>query len=169
MVRHRPSRWSAAAATAGSRPYWPPRSSLRRLLEAAGFDVSRIRSEGFAREPRRARLRRQGGRLPGVYFERHVKLALDPATDLAVLTALAVRHTAHLSRNSRRVREDGRQERFVTQRCHAVGRTTARGRLDGLLTALASDGHEMVSVEEEFVVYDSNPGVDAGWLDGGQS
>jgi hypothetical protein len=32
---------------------------------------------------------------------------------------------------------------------------------------LASGGYTVLSVEEEFVVYDSDPGVDAGWLDRG--
>lgn len=142
---------------------------LGRLLDAAGFDVSRVKIEAA---PANCDVPDSDGAAadhPGRYFEHHVKLALDPATDLAALRVLAVGHSAHLSRNARRVREDGRQERFVTQRCHAVGRVAARGRLDDLLSALASGGYAVVSVEEEFVVYDSAPGIDAGWLDGGLS
>jgi hypothetical protein len=65
------------------------------------------------------------------------------------------------------VRDDGRAERFVTQRCHAAGRATARGRLAALLGALAAGGYAVLSVEEEYVVHDTAPGVDAGWLDAG--
>lgn len=101
----------------------------------------------------------------GRYFEHHVKLALDLWADVAALISLSGRHAAHLSRNTRRERADGLLERFVTQRCHLVGRATARRRLDELLAALAVAGHKPVSVEEEFVVYDSNLGLDAGWLD----
>ncbi|MFE4972903.1 hypothetical protein ACFRAR_12405 [Kitasatospora sp. NPDC056651] len=112
----------------------------------------------------------------GRYFEHHVKLLLPaggsaartaaPAAPvrLAALTALAVRHGAHLSRNPRRVREDGRREWFVTQRCRLVGLDTAGRRLEALLGELAADGHEVVSVEREFVVVDSDEALDAGWI-----
>ncbi|MFF7725888.1 hypothetical protein [Streptomyces sp. NPDC008001] len=42
------------------------------------------------------------------YFEHHLKLLLTPDTDLAALAGLATAHRAHLSRNARRVRTDGR-------------------------------------------------------------
>ena len=101
----------------------------------------------------------------GRYFEHHVKLALDPRADLAALAAVAGRHAAHLSRNALRDRADGRRERFVTQRCFGVGRATARRRLDELLAALAAAGHAPLSVEQEFVVYDSDLAIDAGWIE----
>ncbi|MFE4516114.1 hypothetical protein ACFRMQ_18190 [Kitasatospora sp. NPDC056783] len=109
----------------------------------------------------------------GRYFEHHVKLLLPgggsatgPAAParLAALTELAVRHGAHLSRNPRRVREDGRREWFVTQRCRLVGLDTAGRRLEALLGELAADGHEVVSAEREFVVVDSDEALDAGWI-----
>ncbi|MFF2076770.1 hypothetical protein ACFVXG_18660 [Kitasatospora sp. NPDC058162] len=107
----------------------------------------------------------------GRYFEHHVKLLLPghpvPTTDIARLTELAelaVRHGAHLSRNPRRVREDGRREWFVTQRCRLVGLDTAGRRLDALLRDLAADGREVASVEREFVVVDSDEALDAGWI-----
>ncbi|WP_316528867.1 hypothetical protein [Kitasatospora brasiliensis] len=122
----------------------------------------------------------------GRYFEHHVKLLLpgptpgptpgtaladradradaaDPAR-LAALTELVVRHDAHLSRNPRRVREDGRCEWFVTQRCRLVGLDTAGRRLEALLGGLTADGREVVSVEREFVVVDSDEALDAGWI-----
>ncbi|MFC4514070.1 hypothetical protein [Streptomyces ehimensis] len=99
------------------------------------------------------------------YFEHHVKLLLTPGTDTSALTALAEAHAAHLSRNARRVRADGRAERFVTQRCRLVGRPTAERRLDALLTALRDAGYDMASSEREFVVHDSDETVDDGWID----
>ncbi|MFJ2191932.1 hypothetical protein ACIOJE_29030 [Kitasatospora sp. NPDC087861] len=106
----------------------------------------------------------------GRYFEHHVKLLLPgraSAADsarLAGLTELVVRHGAHLSRNPRRVREDGRCEWFVTQRCRLVGLSAAGLRLEALLRDLAADGHEVLSVEREFVVTDSDEALDAGWI-----
>jgi hypothetical protein len=139
--------------------------ALARQLAAYGFAVCRVKIEA-APENRDvpgsdAEASRSG---PDRHFEHHVKLALDPATDVATLTALAQSHAAHLSRNALCRRDDGRQERFVTQRCYAVGWPAARQRLERLLGDLVAGGYAVLSVEEEFVVYDSQPGVDAGWL-----
>ncbi|WP_405011822.1 hypothetical protein [Kitasatospora sp. NBC_01539] len=98
---------------------------------------------------------------PAYYFEHHVKLLLGGPPD-ARLAAAAERHDAHLSRNARRTRPDGRQEHFVTQRCRMVGSTTARQRLDGLLDELS--GHHIVSVEREFAVLDTDEALDSGWI-----
>ncbi|GIH07892.1 hypothetical protein Rhe02_59590 [Rhizocola hellebori] len=108
-----------------------------------------------------------GGEPQGRYFEHHVKLVLsDAATDrLAALAQLIAPHGARLSRNARRQRPDGRHERFVTQRCHRVGRVTARQELDALLEALRMDGQDIAEIEEEYVVYDSALRLDEGWLD----
>jgi hypothetical protein len=40
-------------------------------------------------------------------------------------------------------------------------------RLDGLVAALSAGGYIILDIEQEYVVYDSNPAVDAGWLDAG--
>jgi hypothetical protein len=140
---------------------------LSHLLNSAGFEVSRIKVEAAPWNTDIPVSDADAVNHPGRYFEHHVKLALDQVDNLAALTALAVANSAHLSRNARRVREDGKQERFVTQRCHAVGRFTARARLDAFLAALLAGKYEVLSVEEEFVVYDSAPGIDAGWIDEG--
>ena len=97
------------------------------------------------------------GEPQGRYFEHHIKLVLPDATAarLAALTQLVAPHGARLSRNARRQRPDGRHERFVTQRCHRVGRVTARRELDALLETLRTDGQDIAEVEEEYVVYDS--------------
>lgn len=55
----------------------------------------------------------------------------------------------------------------MTQRCHRVGRTTARSRLAALREALTAAGHDIVEVEEEYVVSDTALHLDAGWLTDG--
>jgi hypothetical protein len=99
------------------------------------------------------------------YFEHHVKLLLPAAADTAAVTELAARHASHLSRNARRVRPDGLRERFVTQRARLVGLATAGRRLDALLADLAAGGWQIASVEREYVVFDSDEALDAGWID----
>ncbi|WP_433087486.1 hypothetical protein ACQP1P_16175 [Dactylosporangium sp. CA-052675] len=100
---------------------------------------------------------------PDQYFEHHVKLVVDNA-GIVLARRISLRHTAHVSRNARRGDPDGRHERFVTQRCRGCGRPEARRRLDALLAELTSARLTIVEVEQEYVVLDSNPAVDAGWI-----
>ena len=103
----------------------------------------------------------------GRYFEHHVKLLLpdDDIRRRLELTALLEPLHARLSRNARRQRPDGAQERFVTQRCHRDGRVNARAWLDVLLDRLRETGYPILEVEEEYVAYDSNVSCDSGWLE----
>ncbi|MET7788205.1 hypothetical protein ABZS93_16570 [Streptomyces sp900116325] len=135
-------------------------------LRAAGFSVVRVKIEAAPWNediPRTAD--EADGLSPVCHFEHHIKLLLSGEQEVASARDVAERHSAHLSRNARRAARNGRHERFVTQRCRGVGRPEARGRLDGLLGALAAAGLEMAEVEEEFVVHDDHPAVDAGWID----
>jgi hypothetical protein len=98
------------------------------------------------------------------YFEHHLKLAIASTTDLQPLRELAQAHSAHLSRNALQLREDGSQERFITQRCLGVGRSTAKQQLQILLDSIESLGYTPIAIESEFVVYDSNLALDRGWI-----
>lgn len=124
-------------------------------LRSAGFDVVRVKLEAspFAEGvPATAE--------PGCYFEHHAKLLLPAGCDEAALAAMVMPHGAHLSRNARRVREDGLGERFVTQRCGDA----AVGRLDALIRDLRAAEYDVVGVEREYVVYDDRLSVDEGWI-----
>ena len=72
-------------------------------------------------------------------------------------------HTAHVSRNARRIRADGQAEWFVTQRSRGVGGQDAARQPTELLDRL--DGYPILSVEREFVIYDSNESIDEGWIE----
>lgn len=99
------------------------------------------------------------------YFEHHVKILLPDPSRLELLSECAHICAARLSSNSRRTRSDGRIERFVTQRISGHGATTARTELNRLLNTLTNSSFEILEVESEFVIYDSNLHLDAGWLD----
>lgn len=142
-------------------------ADLASWLAADGYAVTRVKVEAAPDAVGVPAADADAARHLGRYFEHHVKLLLGPDADPGPLTAVSDGHAARLSRNARRVRADGRAERFVTQRCHAAGRATARTRLDALLAALAAGGYAVLSVEEEYVVHDTAPGVDAGWLEPG--
>ncbi|BCY11284.1 hypothetical protein [Actinoplanes sp. L3-i22] len=92
------------------------------------------------------------------YFEQHVKVRLDPGP-VAALGALVTPHRARLSRSA-----GGTGHRFVTQRFHRAGRTTALARFMALRGELAAAGHEILEVQERYVVRDTAPALDAGWF-----
>jgi hypothetical protein len=134
-------------------------------LGVAGFEVRRLKLESSPFAEGVPSTAAQADAEPADrYFEHHLKLLLPPDADEPALADLVTPHEAHLSRNARRTREDGRAERFVTQRCHGVGTDVAVARLEVLTAALRGVGHAIVSVEREYVVYDSRPSVDAGWI-----
>ncbi len=143
----------------------PAATRIAADLAAHGFRVVRVKTEsspwadGVPEADAGA-----ADRHPGRYFEHHVKLLLPPDHDRERLEATAAAHCAHLSWNARRVRADGRQERFVTQRCHDVGRRTAERRMTAVLAALDAAGHHVLETEREFVVHDSHVALDDGWI-----
>jgi hypothetical protein len=144
--------------------------AVARQLTAVGFTVFRIKIEAAPDNRNVPQSDDEAAALgPGRYFEHHAKIALEPGANTTPLVAVARRHAAHLSRNALRVRSDGRLERFVTQRCYDTGRPGARQCLQALLDELAANRYVVLNTEEEFVVYDTQPGVDAGWLDSGES
>lgn len=102
----------------------------------------------------------------GTYFESHLKLLLADDTSMMQVTDIAIAHGAHVSRNARRTREDGRQERFVTLRSVDGGLPGMMARLRALQDALAPVVRAVLDAEIEFVVHDSNRALDAGWLPG---
>lgn len=148
---------------------WTEAADALDALTAAGFGVARVKieaalwNEGVPRSDAAARA------LPaGTYFENRVKLLLPPGFEGdGALAETVGPHRAQLSRNSRRVRPDGRQERFVTQRWRGAGADTAGERLEGLLATLRAAGHRIEAVQREFVVHDSDESLDAGWIDEG--
>lgn len=135
-------------------------------LRAAGFRVVRVKIEAAPwNEDIPGTADEAAALSPDCHFEHHVKLLLTGEPQLAAARAVAERHGARLSRNARRTTGPGSHERFVTRRCYAMGRPEARAGLDALLGGLAAAGLEVLEVEEEFVVHDDHPAVDAGWLD----
>jgi hypothetical protein len=137
---------------------------LSRECESAGFPVARVKLEVA---PHNSAVPRQIANVDSEqsYFEHHIKLLLPPDADLDALQLETEKHGVHLSRNARRFRDDGQQERFVTGRCYGVGRLEAKSAFDALLQTLRAFPFPVLETEEEFVVYDSNLALDAGWLE----
>lgn len=134
-------------------------------LRSLGLPVTRLKVEAAASGSEAPATSAQAAAHPHLYFEHHVKLLLAASADLDHVREVAGQHRAHLSRNARRVRADGVQERFVTQRCYRTGRPEAAAALAGLLDAVTDAGWEVAEVEQEWVLVDDNPALDAGWFE----
>lgn len=133
-------------------------------LREAGYDVSRVKLEAMLRNAGVPQDDTAAQALPaGNYFEHHVKVVTLPGASLEEVQGLCARHGAHLSRNARRQRPDGRQERFVTARHYGVGRREAEVRFGALLEALRTGGVPTEHLLREYTVYDSDWTVDQGW------
>jgi hypothetical protein len=134
-------------------------------LRERDFQVTRLKVEAAATGREAPATAAEAAGQPDRYFEHHVKLLLPAPAHLDRVREVAGRHRAHLSRNARRIRADGIEERFVTQRCHRAGRSEAAEDLAALLGALAGAGWKVAEVEEEWVLVDDNPALDAGWFE----
>ncbi|HEX8251467.1 MAG TPA: hypothetical protein VF599_25055 [Pyrinomonadaceae bacterium] len=139
--------------------------SLKNLLIADGFTVSRIKIEAA---PWNEDVPQSAAEIvrysPLRYFESHTRIICDKETDKIVLIETVTKHSAHLSRNALRRREDGLEERFITQRCRTGGYAESLSQLNALLREIRGLGYTVIDVEEEYVVYDSNLEIDAGWI-----
>ena len=140
---------------------------LGERLRAAGINPIRVKIEATPWSTGVPHTDQEAEREPSArYFEHHVRVRLPAGrvTELLAVTDVAERHGARLSRNARRHTPGGAQERFVNQRCHRVGLTTATGLLDALVADLRAAGHEVVAAEQEYVVLDSRISLDDGWM-----
>ncbi len=139
--------------------------AMARALAAEGFDVTRLKLEALGKNRDIPEDDATARAQPANYFEFHVK-ALLPSGDTGVdaLRARCEKHGAHLSRNARKTREDGASERFVTLRVYGLGRANADARFSALLEDLAGTGLTLTQRLREWTVYDSNHGLDRGWL-----
>lgn len=98
------------------------------------------------------------------YYESHIKILHKTEVDLEELQVMVAPFQARLSRNARRQRNDGIQERFITQRLYDSERLLAHQQFSRLKNEIEKAGLEVIETEEEFVCYDSNLNLDAGWI-----
>jgi hypothetical protein len=137
---------------------------LGAALEAQGFPTQRIKieaapwnvgvpvsAEDAAHEP------------AGRYFEFHARLVTCADADLSELARLCEIQGAHLSRNPLKTRPDGQQERFVTLRVGATGRTEAEGQAAVLTRHLEQGGWMVEDTVMEYCLYDDHRALDAAW------
>jgi hypothetical protein len=134
-------------------------------LERAGFAVIRVKIEADPSNDDVPATAAAALLQPSAnYFEHHVKLRREAAARRESLLRVCLAHEAHLSRNAWREPAEGFEERFVTLRSYRMGRPDSEQRLHRLLAALERAGEQVIDVESEYTVHDSNLELDAGWL-----
>lgn len=137
---------------------------LEATLTRRGFAATRVKIEAFIENegvPKTdAEAKAMGG---GTYFEFHALVTLPSSEVPAALRSVCAAHGGHLSRNALKRDPDGRNSRFVTLRVAGVGSTRADSIFGNFLTALREAGFELSKIRREFVVFDSNLELDAGW------
>lgn len=143
---------------------------LKELLIADGFQVVRIKIEAA---PWNENVPQSSAEIiisstEKKYFENHIKILMDSQTEHTVLLEKVVRHAAHLSRNALRQSSEGFEERFVTQRNWSIGYSESRQKLNELLQEIRALNYPVIDVEEEYVIYDTNLKIDAGWIQAGE-
>jgi len=139
---------------------------MAKELAAKSLVVQRIKIETDAENPAAPVDSKEADKLPKEWhFEHHVKLLLSSERDLEKAKVLAIQHGARFSRNALRKRPDNLEERFLTQRIYGQGTEMAREHLSGLLKSLTGNGYTVLETEAEYVVFDSNSGLDAGWIE----
>ncbi len=98
------------------------------------------------------------------YFEHHVKLLRNCDAPCDRLLQVCGEHNSHLSRNARRELARGKEERFVTLRHYRLGSVSSLRELAVFLHSLKKLGEQVIEVESEYCVFDSNLDLDRGWL-----
>lgn len=128
---------------------------IEEQLQPLGLQVVRFKTETAASPTQIA--------ATGQYFECHIKLHLRSPEDWDALLHVAQKNPAHVSRNARRVRDDGTHERFLTLRSYDCDGVEAQKEVQDLINALNEQGLKIIETESEFVLFDSNLDLDAGW------
>ena len=134
-------------------------------LQDAGFAVVRLKVEAAPFNQGIPQSDEEAGELPeNNYFEHHIKLLRKRKAPCDRLLEICEERSAHLSQNAWREWRPGSEERFVTLRSYCCGRLRYVLRLKALLDALRMIGEQVIEVESEYCVYDSNLDLDRGWL-----
>lgn len=138
---------------------------MAKSANKAGFKVTRLKVEAAPSNqdvPSSADEARSHS--PNNYFEHHIKVRRDSQLGIELLTKVSQLAGAHLSRNARRKCEDGFEERFVTLRNYGLGRNDSNLELRQLVQKLHEINEQIVEIESEYCVFDSNVALDDGWL-----
>lgn len=99
------------------------------------------------------------------YFEHHLALELKADTNFGQLKSNLATYQGYLSRNAfKTVQKSGDQIRFVTQRFSKLSQEQADAELEKLIAYAKRSQFNIISVEREYNIFDSNLHLDQGWM-----
>ena len=140
--------------------------NLTEYVRIANFPIVRVKLEADLDTEGVPQMDSEARDLPEEnYFEFHVKVLLPVNSELDLLQKTADVHNAHLSRNARKTRTDGKPERFLTLRLSQIGARRAEMRLSKFLSDLRKEGFEIMDVIREYNIFDNNAQTDKGWTE----
>ena len=135
----------------------------------AHFEVVRLKLEAVAADPGVPQTDAEAEAMPGdTYFEYHIKVRGEPSAENdAILKALGRELSEALgikipfSCNNLR----GKNQRFLNARTYGLGYARSTEVVQRIVDAVEARGFEVSKVIREFVVFDTNKGLDSGWLE----
>lgn len=140
--------------------------SIAQAFERHGFNVARVKLEADPDNNGVPHTDAEASLLPATnYFEFHVLVILTGLSELSALGELCAQHDVHLSSNAFKRLPEGKAQRFVTMRLYGVGRNRAAALFERLSSDLEKAGYRIARAVREYVVYDTNLLLDAGWMD----
>jgi predicted nucleotidyltransferase len=130
-------------------------------LKDAGFKLKRVKIESMASNkgvPTTPELHATWDK--NCYFEFHYKIHIDDKDQLRRLTDFCTQWKPRLYVSKNQVRK---KYNFATLRMFECGREKAFEEYQAIEKALLEEGYKINKIEREFVVYDNNLELDAGW------
>ncbi|MEK2647346.1 hypothetical protein [Bdellovibrio sp. BCCA] len=131
-------------------------SVVRKKIETVPWHPAAPSTEGG-----NSKIRKDG------YFESHIEVILnDTDEERQKLIKIIDPFHGHLSRNSRKVLECGRNKLMITVRDNNTFSEPFQNKIDDLYNQLQSKGYELGEKIIEFSIYDTKVSHDASWLAG---
>jgi hypothetical protein len=143
---------TSSKATGGCLTAWVEKQAIAVRLIEAGFNVVRIKVETVPWNP-----------VPGKYFEAHVAVRVrdDQIEDLRESAHFA---KFHMSQNVFKRDGSGTSVYLLTRREYGTHHQQFENEIDASVAFLRLDGFDVLKIEKELCVYDSNTDHDTAWI-----
>lgn len=140
-------------------------TSMAQRIMNNGFQVIRVKIEALISNLNIPISDEEAKKFPNNYFEFHVLVELPTQNEVERLKIICEKHQAHLSQNAFKKSLNGVKQYFVTMRFYETGKSIAKSRFSMLLNELKKEQFSLSNQLQEYIVYDSNISLDAGWVE----
>lgn len=140
-------------------------TSMAQRIMNNGFQVVRVKIEALITNFGIPITEEEAKKFPTNYFEFHVLVELSSQEEMEKLKIICEKHQAHLSQNAFKKSLKGLNQHFVTMRLYETGKNTAKAQFAVLLNELRKEDFRLSNQLQEYIVYDNNILLDAGWIE----